>query len=232
VKVLGIETATTVCAAALAIDDAVVAEESREERYIHAEVLLPMIDTVLRRAGCTARELAGIAVSIGPGSFTGLRIGLSVAKGLAVATDLPIAAVPTLFGLAQRVSAARGTREHILALLDARRDDVYYQLFRRSHGGLEQLDEEKSAHLDQLVELIGDRAVTVTGEAGPKLAAYLQRRAPGVKAGGYHFVDGALAKGSAGTVALIGGAHLREGRSEDPALLEPRYVMEFFTPQR
>ena len=231
-NVLGIETATTVCAAALAIDDAVVAEESREERYIHAEMLLPMLDAVLRRSGCRPGDLAGVAVSIGPGSFTGLRIGLSVAKGLAFAADLPIAAVPTLRALAQRVAGLHDTQEHILAVLDARRDEVYYQLFRRSHSGLEQLGEEQSAPVDRLVERIGDRAVTVTGEGAPKLAAQLQRRSREGKRGRYHFADGALAKCSAGTVALIGASHLREGRSEDPASLEPRYVSEFFTPQR
>jgi tRNA threonylcarbamoyladenosine biosynthesis protein TsaB len=78
--ILGIETATAVCAAAVAGGGHVFAESSLEEKYIHAERLMSMVDEVLRESGRSLAALDAIAVSIGPGSFTGLRIGLSVAK--------------------------------------------------------------------------------------------------------------------------------------------------------
>ena len=98
---LGIETATAVCGVALVRDGEVLAEKAVEERYAHAEKLFGFLDDVLESSGVPLRELHGIAVSIGPGSFTGLRIGLSVAKGLHVATGIPVIPVPTMEALAR-----------------------------------------------------------------------------------------------------------------------------------
>src|SRR5512142_395937 len=134
---LGIETATTVCAAAVVRDGELLAEELVDERNVHAERLMGMIDAAFRRSGTTLEQMAGLAVSIGPGSFTGLRIGLSVAKGLVYASGKPLLPVPTLQALAQKAAGAPGTadgEESILPVLDARRGDVYCALYRRTDG--------------------------------------------------------------------------------------------------
>src|SRR5512141_577989 len=135
---LGIETATTVCAAAVVRDGAVLAEELVDERNVHAERLMGMIDVAFRRSGVGLPAMDGIAVSIGPGSFTGLRIGLSVAKGLAYASGKPIVPVPTLRGLAQKAIDTVGADgfQGVLPLLDARRGDVYCALYRMGDGDL------------------------------------------------------------------------------------------------
>ena len=98
-NILAIETATNVCAAAV-VTDTESFEERTEERYIHAERILGMIDNVLKQSGLQGSEIDGIAVSIGPGSFTGLRIGLSAAKGLAYGWQKPMIGISTLEGLA------------------------------------------------------------------------------------------------------------------------------------
>ena len=98
--VLGIETATAVCAVALVDDDVVRAERRYEIPQAHSEKLMECVDDCLKSAGLALSSIDGIAISIGPGSFTGLRIGLSVAKGLAFATDKPVVGVPTLEALA------------------------------------------------------------------------------------------------------------------------------------
>ena len=225
--VLGIETATSVCAAALVADGAVIAEELRDERYIHAEKLLPMIDAVLRAGTSEVEGLGGIAVSIGPGSFTGLRIGLSVAKGLAYAHGTPLVAVPTLQALAERTLREWKAEEHVLAAVDARRDEVYCQLFRQVGGTLLPVWEERSQSVHDCVEDIGERIVSVTGDGGGKLAAYLQASGSRGTAT-FRFVDEPVSRCSAAVVAMLGERLLRGGRTENPATLEPRYVKDFF----
>jgi len=230
VKILGIETATAVCAAAVSVDGSVKAEAWLEQQFIHAEKLLSLVQKAMSDARLTLAEMDGIAVSIGPGSFTGLRIGLSAAKGMVYATGLPLLAVPTLGALAR--SAVMGgsvsPRSDILAIIDARRNDVYCQLFA-SDG--RPLGEAKDRLLHDLVADIAGRRVTVTGDAVEKVAAYLRtlENAGGVDAA---FLDHDRARASAGSVALVGGELLAEGTVEDPSLLEPRYIKEFFLKTR
>ena len=97
-----------------------------------AAALLPAIDVLLRRAGVGVAELAGFAIGIGPGSFTGLRIGVATLKGLAFGSDTPVAAISTLAALAR---AAGACEEPVVALLDARRGEVYGAAFRRLGRG-------------------------------------------------------------------------------------------------
>jgi tRNA threonylcarbamoyladenosine biosynthesis protein TsaB len=229
VRVLGVETSTSVCAAAVAEDGDVVAEEMLDEQYVHAEKLLMMIDRVLSISGTTLDRLNGVAVSVGPGSFTGLRIGLSVAKGIVYATGKPLVAVPTLEALAHRALAVSGrdAREYVLAVLDARRDDVYYQLFARQGDRPLPLGDVRVCMLADVVTDVGSRQVLVTGDAIPKLRSYL-RSLPSEVQAQYRLLDAHRARCSAGSVALRGEGLLAANKVEDPATLEPRYIKEFF----
>ncbi|MDH3253127.1 MAG: tRNA (adenosine(37)-N6)-threonylcarbamoyltransferase complex dimerization subunit type 1 TsaB, partial [Ignavibacteria bacterium] len=130
--VLGVETATAVCAAALVVDGQAIAEEMVNQRFVHAEKLMSLIQDVLTRSDRGSGDLDGIAVSIGPGSFTGLRIGLAAGKGLSYSLDKPLIAVPTLEALALRTALGGNVPDgtFILPVIDARRNEVYTQLFR------------------------------------------------------------------------------------------------------
>lgn len=129
--VLGIETSTMQGGAALVGDDGLCSEYTLNVAATHSERLLPAIERMLGDAGVGLDALSGIAVSIGPGSFTGLRIGLSTVKGLAYATGLPVVGVPTLEALASSVAFAR---EPVCPVLDARKQEVYAGLFRCTRG--------------------------------------------------------------------------------------------------
>jgi tRNA threonylcarbamoyladenosine biosynthesis protein TsaB len=130
--ILGIETATQVASVGITCNREVVAEESLRERVNHTETLLPLIGRVLEQAGVTLPEIEGIGVSIGPGSFTGLRIALGTVKGFAYATGQKVIGVPTLDALAYTVSKWEGL---ICPLLDARKGEIYAALFRRDTEG-------------------------------------------------------------------------------------------------
>jgi tRNA threonylcarbamoyladenosine biosynthesis protein TsaB len=122
--ILHLETATAVCSAALGQDGELVAIEESGEGLVHGEMLAVYIDRVLRRAQMTPRELDAVAVSMGPGSYTGLRVGLSTAKGMCFALGIPLIAIPTLEALALALQAEVPGRWQ-LAALDARRQEVY-----------------------------------------------------------------------------------------------------------
>ena len=227
--VLGIETATSVCAAALVRDGATVEEAAVDRENVHAERLVGLVDEVLRRAGIGLRALDAIAVSIGPGSFTGLRIGLSVAKGFAYAASLPIVGVPTLEALARHAAALENVPEDtgILAALDARRDEVYCQLFTGRAGRITSAWEAASMTVGELRGLIAGREVIVAGNAARKVIGAEPALLPRVRA-----ASAPASQCSAAAVARLGSAMIGSVGADNAATLEPRYIKEFFLKTR
>lgn len=130
--ILGIDTATPIASVGITRDGEVLAEESLRERLNHTETLLPLIGRVLAQADVALPEIAGIGVSIGPGSFTGLRVALGTVKGFAYAMGQKVVGVPTLEALARTVSEGEGL---VCPLLDARKGEIYAALFRRAPDG-------------------------------------------------------------------------------------------------
>ena len=128
--ILNIETATKNCSVALAKDGkTILCKEIAEEGYSHAERLHVFIEAIIKETGITLQDLSAIAVSQGPGSYTGLRIGVSAAKGLCYALDIPLIAVDTLQALAAQVTISSGL---IIPMIDARRMEVYSAIFSPS----------------------------------------------------------------------------------------------------
>jgi len=129
--VLGIDTSAGACSVALVRDGKVCGRESRLMRHGHAEALLPMVREAMSAAGCRFIDLAAVGATIGPGSFTGLRVGLAAARGIALAVDVPCIGVTSLEALAFAAQAGRrGVQAPLLAVLDTRRGDLYAQIFK------------------------------------------------------------------------------------------------------
>ncbi|HIE65677.1 MAG: tRNA (adenosine(37)-N6)-threonylcarbamoyltransferase complex dimerization subunit type 1 TsaB [Nitrospira sp.] len=125
-KILAIETSTLAGGAALMNEAGLISVCHLEPEARHSEQLLTAIDRLLKESKILLSDLDGIAVSIGPGSFTGLRIGLATAKGLAMGTDIPMVLVPTMEVIAAAFPEAKGLT---VPILDARREEVYWSLF-------------------------------------------------------------------------------------------------------
>lgn len=134
---LALETATNTCGAALLVDGSVVAEAHVHRPRVHARYLTPLAESVVERGGIAMQELTAVAVSMGPGSYTGLRIGVSTAKGVAMATGASLVGVPTLEALAATVLPYAEEEDVVCALLDARRDEVYAAAYRVRASGLQ-----------------------------------------------------------------------------------------------
>ncbi len=213
---LGIETATSVCGAAIVRDGTILAQKVLDSPHVHSEQLVPMIGEVLAAAGIGVGGLDVIAVSIGPGSFTGLRIGLSVAKGLSTASGVPLAAVPTLEALAHAASAAVPERR-IIALVDAHRGEAFGAVYRkRGEASMEELRRPEIASYAAIEEWAGQ-------DPGCILAGSELRHAFG---GGFEkrFVQ---TRCSPASVALIGAGRFQRGERTDASMLEPLYLREF-----
>ncbi|MFN2366826.1 MAG: tRNA (adenosine(37)-N6)-threonylcarbamoyltransferase complex dimerization subunit type 1 TsaB [Desulfurivibrionaceae bacterium] len=160
--ILAIETATMCGSVALMSGNRCLAEYSVDTATTHSRRLIRQVDRVRRETGLDWPRIDGIAISLGPGSFTGLRIGLSTAKGLAMAAERPLLGVPTLDGLARQLMGPPDSR--ICALLDARKKEVYAAFYRCDNHGIPRktgadlvLKPEKLAGLiDQPTVLVGD----------------------------------------------------------------------------
>jgi len=130
--ILNIETATKNCSVALGYNDSLIdVIEYAGENYSHAEKLHIFIRDILQRNQCQPTDLSAVAVSKGPGSYTGLRIGVSAAKGLAYALEIPLIAVSTLHSLAMSITP--GEEAYIIPLIDARRMEVYSAVYDQNH---------------------------------------------------------------------------------------------------
>lgn len=128
-RLLALDAATAACSAAVWADGRIVARRHDALERGHAERLVPMVEAVMDEACLTYGALDGVAATVGPGSFTGVRVGLATARALALAAGLPLVGVTTLAALAAAVPGAERAGRRVLAALDARRSQVYAQVF-------------------------------------------------------------------------------------------------------
>ncbi len=151
-KVLAIDTATENCSAALLIDGRVQSREIEMERG-HAERILPMVDDLLAWAGIELQDLDAIAFGRGPGSFTGVRLAVTVTQGLAFGAGLGVVPISDLRAVAQRALRADATLTRALVCNDARMSEVYWACFERGGDGLARLDGEEHVSKPSEVKL-------------------------------------------------------------------------------
>ena len=169
--VLAFDTAASACSVAIGRGGMVLAHERREMRHGHAEALLPMIDRVTAAAGLTSANIDIVAVSVGPGGFTGIRAGLAAAQGLALAARARLVGITSFAAVAARV---RQGNAPILVALDSRRDDLYVQVF--DAGGNIAVGEPTAILPGQLGHVVGDGPLRIAGDAAESAVAALAGR--------------------------------------------------------
>lgn len=212
--ILNIETATKNCSVALSKDGRTIAiRELSEQNFSHAEKLHVFIEELFAESHLKLQDLSAIAVSQGPGSYTGLRIGVSAAKGLCYALSIPLIAVDTLEILARKIKISNGT---ILPMIDARRLEVYSAFFDSNYAKIREtkaeiIDENSFQEETEILHLIGDGAMKfkeiLTGE---KFKYYPEMQFP-----------------SATEMSLISFQKFQNKQFEDVAYFEPFYLKDF-----
>lgn len=156
-KILALETSAKSVSAAVVENGAVLASAYQNTGLTHSRTLMPLVDGMLKAAELPLENVDLIAVAQGPGSFTGLRIGVAAAKGLAWAKDLPCCGVSTLVAMAQNLRHLDG---EIICAMDARRNQVYNAVFEVKDGRLTRLSEDRAIGLAQLAEEVKNRSST------------------------------------------------------------------------
>ena len=177
-KILGIESAALVASVAIIDENVTIAEYTTNFKKTHSETLLPMLDEIIKMTGIDCSELSAIAVSGGPGSFTGLRIGAACAKGLGLALDLPLIHVPTLDAMALNLYSSDAI---IVPIMDARRNQVYTGIYKNDCN-LEIIKESMAVAIDELFEILKDldnkekiKKIIFLGDGVPVFREYIDK---------------------------------------------------------
>ena len=219
-NLLAIETATEACSVALIHGDEVIARSELAPRR-HAERVLPMADELLAEAGLARQALDAIAVGRGPGAFTGVRLAVSLAQGMALALDLPVVTISSLAALALEAPDDGDDAAAILAVIDARMGEIYAASYRRDGtGGLVALDDERVCSADAL-RLPEAAAWQVVGSGWATYATVLRERLGREP----RHADGARYP-QAMHVAELAAREFRAGHAHAPELALPVYLRD------
>lgn len=213
--ILNIETATKNCSVSISKDgEILVMKELNNGNYSHAEMLHPFIKEIMEKANLTFSDLDAVAVSKGPGSYTGLRIGVSAAKGFAFSMNIPLISVPTLEVLANSISIEEGI---IIPMLDARRMEVYSAVFNQNY---EQTREIKAEIIDEnsFSEYLKEEKVHFVGDAVEKCKTVIQNE---------HAVFHENKFPSANEMGKLAEIKFKNKAFEDVAYFEPFYLKDF-----
>lgn len=213
-NILALDTSTEYCSVALWRDGAVI-EHSELAGQKHSELLMEMLDALLKDAGFGIKDMDGIAFGMGPGSFTGVRIACGVAQGLALGANLPVVGVCTLEALAEASGKSR-----VIAALDARMGEVYHAAYHKRDGAWLTESEPRLCFPQDAPPLTGNDWFG----AGSGFAAHgdtLQNR----YAGQLNGVDDAAVP-QAAAIAVLGAARFAQGRGVDAAMALPLYLRD------
>jgi tRNA threonylcarbamoyladenosine biosynthesis protein TsaB len=218
--ILQIETATTSCSVALANRGQILAFKEIDQRNIHAEVITIYIDEILAQSNVSYKQLDAIAVSCGPGSYTGLRIGVSTAKGLCFALDKPLISVETLNAMANGVVADNVIEKDTLLcpMIDARRMEVYTAIFNQQ-GQIIKATSAEIIDVNSFAEILTKNKVLFFGDGADKCKDALSSQANARFLP--HFAN------SARHLTQIAFQKFNNAEFVDVAYFEPYYLKDF-----
>lgn len=215
--ILNIETATQVCSVGLSEGNEILSIRESREKNIHAASVTVFIEEVLREAGREMRDLDAVAVSMGPGSYTGLRIGVSVAKGICYALGIPLIAVPTLQAMALRARSTTEGDSLLCPMIDARRMEVYTAIFDQNNLEVrptEALIIDEHSFTTELQE----STISYFGDGAEKCRKILD------SSGMVYLPD---IYPSARDIAVLAFEKFTDSKFEDVAYFEPYYLKDF-----
>ncbi|CAM4220084.1 tRNA (adenosine(37)-N6)-threonylcarbamoyltransferase complex dimerization subunit type 1 TsaB [Zobellia nedashkovskayae] len=219
--ILNLETATTNCSVSIAKEGRILAiKEHDTPNYSHSEQLHVFIQEVLKEVNIDASELDAIAVSKGPGSYTGLRIGVSAAKGLCFALDIPLISIATLSSMAAQIISS--DIDYIIPVLDARRMEVYSAVFDKDKNEV-RTTEAEIIEENSFSEYLEKGKVILVGSGAEKCKTMLSHA---------NFSYNTTIVPSANEMVQLSYKKFKAGEFEDVAYFEPYYLKDFMLQQK
>ncbi len=220
--ILGIESSSLTASVALLEDEKLLAEYTIDYKKTHSQTLLPMIDEICKMTDTVPAQIDAIAVSAGPGSFTGLRIGSATAKGLGLALKKPLISVPTVEAMAYQ---CYGSTRLICPIMDARRSQVYTGLYRYNEDmTFSVVMEQVPLAIEELMELLNEKGekVLFLGDGVPPYRSKIKELAQVP----VEFAPAFQARQRGAAVACLGLQYYKEGRFESAAEHRPDYLRQ------
>lgn len=222
-KIIGIDSSGLVATVAILSDETLVAEYTIDYKKTHSTTLMPMLDEILKMTETTLDSIDAIAVSKGPGSFTGLRIGSATAKGLAYSLNIPIIPISTLESMAYNIQFFDGI---ICPIMDARRGQVYNALYSFLDGDFKEIEGERAIEVKELVleleEKYKGREVVFLGDGVP---VYKKEIENSLSLRSY-FADSNLSRQRAGSLVSLAKRYYNMGRIETSSSHIPTYIRQ------
>ncbi len=220
-KILAIDSSSLVATVAVVQDDIMIAEYTINHKKTHSQTLLPMIDEIVKMAEINLDDVDAIAVSGGPGSFTGLRIGSATAKGLGLVWNKPLLHVPTVDAMAYNLY---GTDKIICPIMDARRNQTYTGIYEFVDCELNILMRQCAISIEELVEKLNElnREVIFVGDGVPVFKTFIDEKL----VVDHFYAPAHLNRQRAGAVAVLGGKYYAEGKVETAAEHGPDYLRQ------
>ncbi len=218
-NILAIETSSLVASAAIVSDDIMIAEYTMNYKKTHSQTLLPMIDEICRLTEYDINNIDYIAVSAGPGSFTGLRIGSATAKGLGLALDKPLVHVPTVEAMAYNIY---DTESLICPIMDARRNQVYTGIYRNKRGQVTAVKNQCAVSIDELIDTLNkmEENVIFLGDGVPVFADIIDEKLKSI----HTYAPPHINRQRAGAVAQAAKTYIAMGQTETAAEHKPDYL--------
>lgn len=218
-RILAIDSSGLVASVAVLDDGIMLAEYTVNYKKTHSQTLLPMIDEIVKMIELDLSDIDAIAVAKGPGSFTGLRIGSSTAKGLGFVLDKPLIGVPTVDGLAYNLY---GVDKIICPIMDAKRNQVYTGLYQFNNGVFQVIADQKAVDIKEIIEEINgiNKEVIFLGDGVP---VYENQIGELIK-NNYYFAPLHLSRQRAGAIGALAFEYYKEGKFEKAADHQPEYL--------
>lgn len=218
-KILGLDSSGLVASVAIVEDNDLKGEYTVNYKKTHSQTLLPMLDEVAKMIELDLNSIDAIAVSGGPGSFTGLRIGSATAKGLGLALGKPLIHIPTVDALAYNLV---GSRDMVCPLMDARRNQTYTGLYRFDGNQMEIVKPQCAVGIDEIIVDVNEigQAVVFLGDGVAVFESYIREncKVP------FSFAPAHVNKQRAGAVAALGEIYYKEGKTETAEEHKPDYL--------
>lgn len=217
-KILAIDTSATAASVAVAVEDKIIGEYFIDTKLTHSQTLMPMAEQLLKNVSLSVKDLDAVAVNAGPGSFTGVRIGVAAAKGIAFADDLPCVSVSTLHSMAYNMLESDCI---VCGVMDARCQQVYNAMFKVNGKSVERLTEDRALSLEDLkleLERINDKVILV-GDGAVIAEKYFEGKLSNVVSAP---VNKRMQKASSTAIAAL--EMLKEGKTVNSDELMPVYL--------